>query len=164
MIPRRSLALAAAALLSCSREAPDLRAWQPSDHDHTENPGQNQVAPGSDAGAPSMARMLGVDEVVLTTWRAQCVTCHGLIGQGDGPQGGVTGARSFGDGAWQASLSDEQLSRSIREGKGAMPSFAALPESTVAGLVKLVRRMGPAKAVTPPAPSGDAAPAGDATP
>ncbi len=146
-------------VISCSREAPDLREWRPSDHDHTQTPNANQVAPGSDAGRPSMAKMLGVEEVVLTTWRTQCVTCHGLIGQGDGPQGAAVKARSFSEPGWQGSVTDEALVASIRNGKGAMPAFPTLPETTVVGLVKLIRRMAPQS----PPPTSDAA-APDAAP
>jgi hypothetical protein len=102
--------------------------------------------------------MLGIDEVVLTTWKQKCTICHGMIGQGDGPRGRETGARNLGDAAWQSTVSDDVLAASIRDGKGNMPA-QALPDSTIAGLVQLVRKMAPQLA-----PAGSAAPAPSGAP
>jgi hypothetical protein len=40
---------------------------------------------------------------------------------------------------WQATMTDEQLARSIVTGKGKMPSFVDLPEKVVRGLVARIR-------------------------
>ena len=41
--------------------------------------------------------------------------------------------------AWQASVTDEQIARTIMEGKGKMPKFD-LPPADIAGLLKRVRQ------------------------
>jgi hypothetical protein len=48
------------------------------------------------------------------------------------------------DPAWQASVTDEQIGKSIKQGKGLMPAFN-LPDVTIANLVKLVRILNVAK-------------------
>lgn len=144
------LALAALAALACDRPASDLREWQRSDHDHTEQPNAAQVEVRPDAGSPLAAQ--GLDEVTLASWKTNCVKCHGTVGAGDGPQGPMTRARDLTDGAWQASTTDEAIAAAIRNGRGRMPAFP-LPEATITSLVRLVRlfdaRRRPAEAVDP---------------
>jgi hypothetical protein len=47
-------------------------------------------------------------------------------------------ARDLSSPEWQASVSDEQLTKVIREGKDKMPAFN-LPDNVIAGLVEHVR-------------------------
>jgi len=131
LFPSLLLLLAA---VSCSRAPSDVREWRPSDHDNTDNPGANQGAV-SDGGQMGI---MGVDEVALAAWRANCVQCHGVVGRGDGPRGPEKKARNLTDPAWQASVTDKQIAASIVNGKGNMPA-ADLPEATVTSLVRLVR-------------------------
>jgi cytochrome c oxidase cbb3-type subunit 3 len=149
-------------LLACNDPPPDLREWRVSDHDHTDKPnsGQVQVDP-NDAGAKAPA---GLEDVTIVAWQQNCTKCHGQIGQGDGPQGPMVKATNLTDATWQASVTDEQITRSIKEGKGAMPA-SNLPDGTIQKLVKLVRMMGKAqraaeKAASAPsaAPSASGAP------
>ncbi|MEZ4223704.1 MAG: cytochrome c [Polyangiaceae bacterium] len=142
--------------LACSREASDLREWRASDHDHTGSPSPGQVPASPDNKPGGVAAMLGIDEVVLTTWKRQCTECHGMIGHGDGPRGAETEARNLADPEWQAKVEDDALATSIRKGKGKMPAFK-LPDSTITGLVKFVRKMA-ATARPPSGPSAAAAP------
>jgi mono/diheme cytochrome c family protein len=144
--------------LACDRAPSDLRVWRASDHDHTTNPGADQVQGGPDAGtAPELAQH-GLNEVTIVAWQQNCVRCHGRLGRGDGPQGVSLRATDFTNPAWQAAVTDEQLLKSIRDGKGTMPAFP-LPETTLRPLVQLVRLFG--RAATPdPAPS--ALPSGSA--
>jgi len=147
-------------LAACERDAPDVREWRPSDHDHTDNPAPAQVDV-SDAGARG-GMLHGIDEVVLVAWRQNCTTCHGIIGRGDGPQAPMTRPRNLSDAAWQASVTDNAIAQTIRRGRGAMPAFD-LPEATLTGLVKLVRlfdesrQTGTADAAAAPSDGGDAA-------
>jgi cytochrome c oxidase cbb3-type subunit 3 len=145
--------------LSCSRGPDDLREWKASDHDHTSQPGTDQVP----ADQPSSGGMFGISEVVLAAWKQNCTTCHGTVGRGDGPQGPMTKARDLSDPAWQSSASDADITSAIKNGRGAMPPFP-LPDSTVEGLVKLVRLLDRSRVLRGSdaggADAGDAAAAG----
>lgn len=137
--------VATAALLSvlgCDRAAPDLREWQPSDHDNT--PTDTQAAPANN-GRQSTGRDMGVagiDEVVFVAWKQNCIVCHGTIGRGDGPQGRALRATDLTRPDWHASVTDEQIAVTITQGRGAMPGFQ-LPKTTVDGLVRLIRMLNP---------------------
>jgi mono/diheme cytochrome c family protein len=130
------LAFLAVALAACERDAADVREWRPSDHDHTQTPAAAQVDV-SDAGTRG-SMLHGIDEVVLVTWRQNCMTCHGIIGRGDGPQAPMTRPSNLSDPSWQARVTDDQIAETIRRGRGSMPAFD-LPDPTITGLVKLVR-------------------------
>lgn len=154
----------ASALAACNSPPGDLRTWRAEDHDHTTNPGQDQVVSGPDAGpAPELARV-GLDEVTVIAWNQNCVRCHGRIGRGDGPQGAMMRAIDLTNPAWQRSVSDEQIALSIKNGKGQMPPFP-LPDSTIQSLVRLVRLLDASKANEPAdAPATSAAPSAGAPP
>jgi cytochrome c oxidase cbb3-type subunit 3 len=135
---RASVALGVAALVfACNDTPPDLRPWRPTDHDHTENPNSDQVQV-TDAGAAEPGH--GLDDVTIAAWKANCTSCHGPIGRGDGPQGPMVHAADLSRSEWQASVTDDQIAGTIRQGKGRMPGFA-LPDATVQRLVALVRML-----------------------
>jgi hypothetical protein len=139
-----------AALTGCNSAPGDLRTWRVEDHDHTTNPGQDQVVAGPDAGpAPELARV-GLDEVTVIAWNQNCTRCHGKIGRGDGPQGPMFKAPDLTSATWQRSVTDEGIANTIKNGRGQMPPFSALPDSTVKSLVRLVRLLDESKL-----PSGD---------
>ena len=79
-------------------------------------------------------------------FRTACARCHGPEGKG-GPVGmlGESGARDFTDPVFQARVSDDDIGRTIRNGRKGMPAFAAVftPEQ-VTLLTARVRRFGPA--------------------
>lgn len=140
---------------ACDERAPDLREWRPSDHDHTTNPGNDQVEGGPDAGtAPELAAH-GLDEVSIVAWEQNCVRCHGRFGRGDGPQGPMVHAADLTNATWQGTVKDDDIFKVIRDGRGLMPAFP-LPESTLRALVQLVRLLGQAAS---PHASDSAAPA-----
>lgn len=85
----------------------------------------------------------GVNDVVFAAWKANCVTCHGLTGKGDGPQGPMMRPPDMTSAAWQRTRIESEMAHAIKNGRGRMPSFAHLPEKTIDGLVKLVRMLGP---------------------
>jgi hypothetical protein len=128
---------------ACDRQAPDLREWRASDHDHTQNPGSDQVAGGPDAGSELAEH--GLNEVVLVAWDQNCVRCHGRFGRGDGPQGSMVRATDLTNPRWQATATDDGIVKVIREGRGLMPAFP-LPETTLLSFVKLIRLLGKATA------------------
>jgi mono/diheme cytochrome c family protein len=80
---------------------------------------------------------------------SKCVVCHGDHGAGDGPGAAALTPkpRAFGDAAWQASVTDEQIKKTILEGGAAVgksPAMSANPElkdkpEELTALVKIVR-------------------------
>jgi mono/diheme cytochrome c family protein len=152
--------------LSCNEAPTDRREWRPSDHDHTDNPSENQVVGGPDGGSPELARV-GLNEVSLMAWQQNCVRCHGRLGRGDGPQGPMTRATDLGDPDFQRTITDEQMLKSMKEGKGLMPAFP-LPEPTLKNLIQLVRLIGKAtaeaEAQASGMPAGSGVPAGSGAP
>ncbi|HEY6724433.1 MAG TPA: cytochrome c [Polyangiaceae bacterium] len=146
---------------ACSKsEAHDLREWKPSDHDHTSEPGRDQVDVSDPAANPLSAH--GISEVVLLGWRQNCVRCHGVIGRGDGSQAAATRPPDLTNPERQAQLSDADIKAVIRQGRGLMPGHD-LPDSTIDGLVKLVRLLN-ASGKGMAAPAGSAAPGPSAAP
>jgi hypothetical protein len=122
--------------VACKSEAHDLREWKPSDHDHTSEPGRDQVDVSDPAANPLSAH--GISEVVLLGWRQNCVRCHGVIGRGDGSQAGATRPPDLTNPERQAQLTDADIKAVIRQGRGLMPAHD-LPDSTLDGMVKLIR-------------------------
>lgn len=119
----------------CDDTAPDLAEWTVADHDQPEPPKRRAAAnPQARTHAPPSPR----DQVVDVTWLKQCASCHGKKGRGDGPSSAMIKARDLTKIEWQASVTDEQLVKIIKEGKEKMPAFN-LPDSVVLGLVAHVR-------------------------
>ena len=152
--------------LACNETPPDLRDWRPSDHDHTENPNADQVQV-TDAGSSEPGH--GLDDVTIVAWQQNCTTCHGPLGHGDGPQGPMVHASDLSRSEWQASVTDDAIATTIRQGRGRMPPFN-LPDATIKRLVQLIRMLdanrmqqGATKAAPSGAPAGHAASAGHAS-
>ncbi|MEI9940027.1 MAG: cytochrome c [Pseudomonadota bacterium] len=131
-----SLSLAALTL-ACNDAPADLRQWKATDHDHTANPNADQVQV-TDAGAAESKH--GLDDVTIVAWQQNCTSCHGPLGRGDGPQGQLVHASDLSRPDWQASITDEAIASTIRQGRGRMPSFN-LPDATVERLVALIRML-----------------------
>jgi cytochrome c oxidase cbb3-type subunit 3 len=139
---------------ACDQSPPDLREWKPSDHDHTTNPGQDQVEGGADAGMEPELAAHGLTEVAMVAWQQNCVRCHGSFGRGDGPQGPLVHAPDLSNARFQASVTEDDIAKIIHDGRGLMPAFP-LPDATLKPLAHLVRLLGQAAA---PAASDSAAP------
>ena len=82
-------------------------------------------------------------------FRSKCIACHGDHGAGDGPASGPLDPkpRAFADPTWQASVTDDQIKKTILEGgagvgksvaMSANPELKDKPEELTA-LVKIVR-------------------------
>jgi len=82
-------------------------------------------------------------------FKTKCIVCHGDHGAGDGPGAAALNPkpRAFADAAWQASVTDDQIKKTIVEGGAAVgkssamsanPELANKPEELNA-LVKIVR-------------------------
>jgi cytochrome c oxidase cbb3-type subunit 3 len=123
--------------VACNDTPADLRVWRPTDHDHTENPNADQVQV-TDAGSSEPGH--GLDDVTIVAWQQNCTNCHGTLGRGDGPQGPMVHAADLSRSDWQASVTDEQIAQTIRQGRGRMPGFN-LPDATIERLVALVRML-----------------------
>jgi cytochrome c oxidase cbb3-type subunit 3 len=126
---------ALAASAGCDRPAPDLKEWTLDDHDHNAEVKQRRRTPSAHR-KPS-----DTDQLIAVTWGNQCVECHGKRGRGDGPKSPMVKARDLSDPAWQAMVTDEAMAKVIKQGRDKMPAFD-LPDSTIAGLVELVRGFG----------------------
>ncbi|HWZ85003.1 MAG TPA: cytochrome c, partial [Thermoanaerobaculia bacterium] len=73
--------------------------------------------------------------------------CHGEDGKADTMRGKHFMARKFADAEWQATVTDDQLVKSVTDGKEDMPPFGKkLTPEQIEGLVKNdVRGFAPAK-------------------
>jgi mono/diheme cytochrome c family protein len=73
-----------------------------------------------------------------------CASCHGEKGRGDGPAGRFLNPppRNFADAEWQASITDERLRQTIRQGGGPMglsPAMASHPDLSSEQIEELIR-------------------------
>lgn len=83
---------------------------------------------------------------------SRCGVCHGTNGKGDGPGAAALNPkpRNYTDKQWQASVTDEQIKKTILYGGAAVgksPNMPASPDldskpELVDGLVKIVRQFG----------------------
>lgn len=133
-----SVALSAA---GCNRS--EVRDWSVDDHDGA--PAEAAQSPGVHAQpvpveAPREGEH-GPSAVVMSAWKQNCMTCHGIIGRGDGPQGAALRPPDLTDPAWQRSVDDERIRQTLKSGRGSMPAFGHLPSETIDGLVELVRML-----------------------
>lgn len=71
-----------------------------------------------------------------------CSGCHGYDGKGGMRTGFTVPPRDLTDPAFHASVTDEDILFTLRNGKGQMPAFAALlPESEQLELVAFIRSL-----------------------
>ena len=123
--------LALAAFAACDR-APStdgLKEWTPVDHDGEKKAGTNQGPKGDAGGTPALVEI---------TWRNQCASCHGVAGKADGPQAAMFKPADLSKEEWQGKVQDDEIAKTIKEGKGRMPKFD-LPDDVVRGLVARIR-------------------------
>ena len=110
----------AALALACNDTPADLRVWRVTDHDHTENPNADQVQV-TDAGSGEPGH--GLDDVTIVAWQQNCTSCHGPLGRGDGPQGQLVHASDLSRPDWQATVTDDAIASTIRQGPRAHASL-----------------------------------------
>ena len=101
------------------------------------------------AAAPSSEAKSADAKQIFET---RCYTCHGMMGQGDGPgSAGLTPKpRNFTDPAWQASVTDDHIHKIILYGGAAVGRSPMMPGNpdliakadVVAALVEHVRSLG----------------------
>ncbi len=105
----------------------------------------------SSESAPATASA-GAGDEARTTFNTICATCHGQSGQGDGPGAATLNPkpRNYTDKQWQASVTDDQIAKTILLGGAAVgksPIMPAQPQlrdkpEVVAELVRIVRGFG----------------------
>jgi len=76
-------------------------------------------------------------------YRSNCAACHGVDGSARGTGGVRLPGRVLANAGWMGKQEDQALIRSIREGKGAMPSFKEklAPDDCNRLLVEILRPM-----------------------
>ncbi len=112
-------------------------------------------APAGGGGSAALPTSTPVAAVVLdakSVFNERCSPCHGTSGKGDGPAAGALNPkpRNYTDKAWQTSVTDEQIKKTIVYGGAAVGKSAVMPSSpdldgkpeVVDGLVKIVRGFG----------------------
>ena len=127
----RTIAFALATLLTAACGQAGLREWRPEDHDSgVTGSSANSAAPTNDDPHAS-ARAL---------FSAQCASCHGGEGHGDGPMAAMFRPADLSASALQSSRSDAELAAAISNGRGRMPAFnQSLRPEAVSALVRLIR-------------------------
>lgn len=125
----RAAALAMALGSACTPS--NLREWRPEDHD------SGATSTGAVAEAPVNDDPLAAARGVFA---AQCASCHGASGHGDGPMAAMFHPADLTTPTWQASRTDDEIAASIRNGRGAMPAFGTqLRSEAIPLLVQLIR-------------------------
>jgi mono/diheme cytochrome c family protein len=117
------------------------------------------VAPGSASQAPERPSA-SYPPATIAQFLAICVDCHDSDGRGEGGREVVKGVPDFTDLRWQGSRADEDLRRSILEGKGrSMPAMRAkIKPDDASRLVSLVRGFGGGRLVIPDQSEGSPTP------
>jgi mono/diheme cytochrome c family protein len=110
--------------------------------------GKTRPDPAAPAPSPPAAPPLSAEQIFAT----RCSTCHGVNGKGDGPASAALNPkpRNYTDPAWQRSVTDDHIRKTILEGGAAVgksplmvpnPDLVGHPD-VVDGLVKIVRGFG----------------------
>jgi len=88
----------------------------------------------------------GTEDAAARFFRNECAACHGTEGLAKSSSGTRLPGRVLADGAWLAKQEDEALTRSILDGKGAMPGYKGkLKPEEVRKLLGLIRSFVKAK-------------------
>ena len=96
-----------------------------------------QTASAPETGRPANGQFAGA-----AAFRQNCAVCHGPNGAGNP---GI-GTPNFHDASLQRSLSDQQMTQIIANGKGRMPAWSGkLNDTQIADLVTYIRSFAPAR-------------------
>ncbi len=155
---------AALSLAGCERDDRVIREWRPDDHAEPgggEPSGQAAPEEADGPGGEAVARTPEEQEAraVSALFGVSCASCHGPLGEGDGPSR-PPGAQmpSFADASWQSARTDAQIAEVIAAGRGLMPAFGTqVNPRGIAALVRHVRGLGGGAAAVP-TPTQDVAP------
>lgn len=98
--------------------------------------------------APSAASAAAITPAAQELYKMRCAVCHGDSGKGDGPGAASLQPkpRDYSDAAWQASVTDEDIRKTILYGGAAVNKSPAMPAAQdlkdkpeLDGLVAIVR-------------------------
>ena len=124
--------------------AASLREWTPTDHHSTDDDKLaaqgTQGAQERGGGTTRRGAAGDVAQLVDLTWKQQCTNCHGAGGKGDGQMGPMLKAPDLTRADWQKTVTDADLTATIKNGKNRMPKFD-LPDPVLAGLVARIRSL-----------------------
>jgi mono/diheme cytochrome c family protein len=131
----RSLLLAIVVCVSCSKGE--------------EPPAASTGSPGARPETGPRAQLSG-DDKARALFSSQCAMCHGIEGKGDGPAATNLNPkpRDYTDAKWQASVTDDDIKRTITMGgqklgkSAAMPPNPQLQPDVLDGLVRIIRGFG----------------------
>lgn len=122
---------------ACGPGRGEVRDWKPEDHDQDQGVVGRQVAASSARAEPGT-----VDPgLIELAWGQKCASCHGSVGRGDGPSGPMVSAPDLTRDEFLSRVTDEEIVKVIREGRGRMPA-AELPPNVVQGIVARIRAKG----------------------
>jgi mono/diheme cytochrome c family protein len=131
MVRGRTIALALPLLLAAACANPGLREWRPEDHDSGVTSASPLSSTPTNDDPHASARAVFV---------AQCASCHGSAGRGDGPMAAMFRPADLSSGELQSARSDAELAAAITSGRGRMPAFGQnLRPEAVGALVRLIR-------------------------
>jgi mono/diheme cytochrome c family protein len=89
--------------------------------------------------AVALASPALADDDTAALYKSKCQMCHGPDGKGETPAGKKFGAKDF-HSADVVKASDDQLFKSIKNGKGKMPA-QKITDDQIKALIKYIRSM-----------------------
>lgn len=92
----------------------ERRTWLPTDH-------QQPAEAEPDVNEPPTPETFA--RAVAALYSAQCASCHGIEGRGDGPDAPEGGMADFTTSEYQDGQTDAQIADLIRVGRGEMPAY-----------------------------------------
>ncbi len=123
-------------MASCDPPRGEVRTWQAADH------GRGADAKAAGQTPQDIANKDASQGLAQTVWTKSCQSCHGPFGRGDGPLGPSLQVADLTREDWLGGVSDAEIAKVIREGRGKMPAHPDLPEATLNALVKRIRNKG----------------------
>lgn len=88
-------------------------------------------AGGAGSGTSTTAAAGKITPEVKELFKTRCATCHGETGHGDGPASAALNPkpRAYSDAAWQNSVKDEDIKKTITMGGAAVGKSPIMPAS-----------------------------------
>ncbi len=120
---------------------------------NTEPPPPSSGAPNAKTeSGPSATKVVSADDQAQKMFATVCAMCHGSDGSGNGPAAESLNPkpRNYTDAAWQASVTDDEIKKTILLGGQGVGKSATMPgqpqlkdqPEVLDGLVKIIRGFG----------------------